>query len=543
MGCGGSKTEKPIPEDIEDLPSILRSGFNLSYELNEEVLQQFLSLEREIHMYETRHISETLQVRKDQMSQLKRNLEQMESEYGKLTKDLANASKSPNGTLRNSKERSSVKNFVLGQGKYDELAAYEKADHLAALNKQEILRKEIDGTKHHLSELRQETDILEEDMGDLKELYAAEDKMLETIFNGDYGSERENKLEADLDMLEMKLQKIEEANFKWRQAQVMIEYACKQIGTAVEKWEEIMKLPMTSMEQRYKFAEETRNNLIAASQNLQGAHRYLPHIRFPYCTPEEIVMLNKATSYVFTDMQAKARQAHAHDTYSVAHRRTAALLQWFNETINKSIKHDLVTVKDKVKSVALELRKERAKLIQKKVKEVYNKNIEISSVDMDIETDSQLNVNFEQHDKKHKSSAELVAVRGSYSDLSYLPSAPSPIPRDELAPLPSKEDLFGKIEEMKIEHEKNIHKLNNDIHMQKARTEKDLNQKLNYRRIRRARLRDDTEQHSKLIKDYDNNENHSKNHIPRHPHQAEVEELDGEIVMGNILHKKKVQRY
>lgn len=70
-------------------------------------------------------------------------------------------------------------------------------------------------------------------------------ELVDTVFQGNYGSERENKLEEELAYLRLIMQKIEEANFKWRQAQVMVEYACRQIGTAVEKWKEIMKLPMT----------------------------------------------------------------------------------------------------------------------------------------------------------------------------------------------------------------------------------------------------------------------------------------------------------
>ena len=59
------------------------------------------------------------------------------------------------------------------------------------------------------------------------------------------------------------------------------------------------------MEARYSVAAETRNNLVAASQNIQGAQRYLSNIQFPYCAPSEVETLNKATAYIFTDMQTK----------------------------------------------------------------------------------------------------------------------------------------------------------------------------------------------------------------------------------------------
>ena len=55
----------------------------------------------------------------------------------------------------------------------------------------------------------------------------------------------------------------------------------------------------SDLEARYSVAAETRNNLVAASQNIQGAQRYLSNIQFPYCAPSEVETLNKATAYIF----------------------------------------------------------------------------------------------------------------------------------------------------------------------------------------------------------------------------------------------------
>ena len=85
------------------------------------------------------------------------------------------------------------------------------------------------------------------------------------------------------------------------------------------------------LEARYSVAAETRNNLVAASQNIQGAQRYLSNIQFPYCAPSEVDTLNKATAYIFTDMQTKERHAHAMECYYVTSRRCGALLQWISQ--------------------------------------------------------------------------------------------------------------------------------------------------------------------------------------------------------------------
>ena len=83
-------------------------------------------------------------------------------------------------------------------------------------------------------------------------------------------------------------------------------------------------------------ASIARNNLVAAAQNIQGAQRYLSNVQFPYCTPAEVTTLNKATAYIFTDMQTTERHQHAMDCYSTTAKRCGALLQWINQ-VNKRI--------------------------------------------------------------------------------------------------------------------------------------------------------------------------------------------------------------
>ncbi len=77
-------------------------------------------------------------------------------------------------------------------------------------------------------------------------------------------------------------------------------------------------------------ATETRNNLVAANQNISSAQRYLHTIQFPYCKPEEMNTLTRATNNIYTDMQTNERHEHAMQCYSVTHKRASALLQWFD---------------------------------------------------------------------------------------------------------------------------------------------------------------------------------------------------------------------
>ena len=55
-----------------------------------------------------------------------------------------------------------------------------------------------------------------------------------------------------------------------------------------------------ALDQRYEVAVEVRNNLVAASQNIQGAQNYLSSVKFPYCAPPEVDTLNKVNEGIFS---------------------------------------------------------------------------------------------------------------------------------------------------------------------------------------------------------------------------------------------------
>ena len=87
--------------------------------------------------------------------------------------------------------------------------------------------------------LNQEIEELNEKSESLNALYSEQEELLAQIFGGAYGSETENRLESILDQHEQMRNRIVEANFKWKQAQLMVDYAYKQLDYAVQKWLEV----------------------------------------------------------------------------------------------------------------------------------------------------------------------------------------------------------------------------------------------------------------------------------------------------------------
>ena len=70
------------------------------------------------------------------------------------------------------------------------------------------------------------------------------------IFGGEYGSVEENQLEESLDQHEEMRNRIVEANFKWKQAQLMVDYAFKQLNEAVSKWKALTNIDPAKLEER-----------------------------------------------------------------------------------------------------------------------------------------------------------------------------------------------------------------------------------------------------------------------------------------------------
>ncbi len=90
--------------------------------------------------------------------------------------------------------------------------------------------------------LENEIKELGERSAKLEKLYEEQEKLLDEIFDGEYGSDDENRMENILDQHEQMRSRVVEANFKWRQAQLMVDYAYKQLEHAVKKWEEVASL-------------------------------------------------------------------------------------------------------------------------------------------------------------------------------------------------------------------------------------------------------------------------------------------------------------
>ncbi|KAH7680345.1 Protein W03G9.7, partial [Aphelenchoides avenae] len=204
---------------------------------------------------------------------------------------------------------------------------------------------------------------------------------------------------------------------------------------------------------RYFAAAEARNNFIAAGQNVQSCRVYLGRVKFPYATEEEMAQMEQAIQNAFNDIQSNASLKKALNVYQTTHKKVASLIQWFDKVINDTILKDLDKANTNVAKKQKQLREERLELMRKKVKEEFGRDLEITY----------------DNDAVDESDEELLALEAdAVKDQNDLPGEdlkeilnlsqpegrdPSPLPLNQLAPIPTKDALFGDVKKKITEYE------------------------------------------------------------------------------------------
>merc|ERR1712012_102096 len=474
-------------------------------EVDRATIEEYVELEKKIAGAETHSPALILQQKKDQLGHLDERIKQQEQSVAAL-QDQTKKEKKDVEDL----EVPETKRLFMERNTLDAKKSKEQKEALAVFNNKEIATQELNNLHEQKASLELEIDSLVEQSTDLHSLYARQDELLKRIFGGEYGSVEENQLEEALDQHEEMRNRIVEANFKWKQAQLMVDYAFKQLNEAVGKWKALTNIDPGKLEERYGVASIARNNLVASAQNIQGAQRYLSNVQFPYCAPSEVATLNKATAYIFTDMQTPERHQHALDCYSTTAKRCGDLLQWINQVVNNTIAKDLDDINKKVKDASMGLRRERIRLIKIKAKEITGQDIELEAADIDTDVNVEVNLN------------ELARTEGIDPGLlaTLTPAqlaAINSISDDDLAPPPSEEDIFGKTEALKQQFAEDNDRIAQQMAENEARVKNNMAAKLAERRQRRARMNLEeretaalTGKHLEDAEDHDHEDDHEE---------------------------------
>ena len=142
------------------------------------------------------------------------------------------------------------------------------------------------------------------------------------------------------------------------------------------------------------YATEVRNNLVAANQNLINTRSYLKNIELPYCTEEDLKTLQNLATGCYKDMNTVDRQKYVLGILQALRKRCAALNQWFDQVIKDTLVVDFSKSRIDYEQKSKQLKMERIRLLQEKIKEKTGKDVKINVPEMNSDKkDDKLNMN------------------------------------------------------------------------------------------------------------------------------------------------------
>ncbi|EYC07377.1 hypothetical protein Y032_0071g624 [Ancylostoma ceylanicum] len=408
-------------------------------QLTEGVVQDYINLEKAINKLERKNVLKKYESQTIYADNLKNTVEQLEA----VLKELKKQTEREKSDLKNI-EQPSVKDFLKQQGEWDSRFQKEKAEYEDALNKQDAVEKELELSRVKFETAQKVMEIYKQQTDNLLALYDKQDKMLIGIFGTDYASEKENILEGEVDEMMDWQQRVALAMFKWANGRVLLVHALTQITFGINRWQDIKKIEESNSRARYFAAAEARNNFIAAAQNVQSCRMYLNKVEFPYATEDEILLMEDTATNAFKNVQDDAVVKKALKVFQETQQKVARLIQWFDKVINDTIRKDLDQANNAVIKKQKALREERLALMKKQVSKELGHSMEF---EYDAISDDELEKELKTLEEEAIKGMNAVKNKKISEILSYGPQDNATLPLNKLAPIPSKDALFGDVKQ------------------------------------------------------------------------------------------------
>ncbi|RNA02600.1 E3 ubiquitin- ligase BRE1-like 2-like [Brachionus plicatilis] len=428
--------------------------------IDDNVLDRFIEIQAEIEKHDANGVFQGLKMAEEEFEVLEKNKRQAEINHKVLT-EQTNKERQDFENI----SQPTVQNFFRSKQAHNQAISKEQHEYLQALNLLEISATELKSINAQYELGRQKLENYKKENQKAIELYNEQMTILYSTFDGDFGSDLENKLEKEVKQLTASKDQLRQALHKWSNARFLLVYGYNQIQTCEQKWSEMMRLDVNNPE-KVIFATEVRNNLVAANQNLINTKTYLKNITLPYCTDEDLKTLQGLAAGTYQDMQTAQRQRYALNIIQVLRQRCAALYQWFDQVIKDSLVVDYSRVKIDYDQKSRELKMERIRLLQEKIKEKTGKNVTINLYD-------------NKNDKKDNLDALLNDPFKTGGNNSGHEISEKPINSLDLPPPPSKDQILGDVEEIKKQYFQQKDDWNRHLDSSKREADEKLNEMLN----------------------------------------------------------------
>lgn len=529
--------EPTPPQTTEPASTVKGEQTQDDDKLTAEIMNEFIQLEKQIQQIEKMQHEEKQMFFKFELKNTEDALKAKEEEF-KAAHEVALKEYADYANFNIQEFMASNQISYLSPQQAEAAFDREKQEYLEAKNKLDSCQKEVEQLQSEISSIRDKVAETNEKVNDLYKLQDKQDGLLENVFHGDYGSELEDKLENEYEDIREKRDRYVLAAMKWKTCKDVLSKACSQLAYSTARWNQIQEYPNIPNQAKFYMATETRNALIAGHMNARHANEQLQGA-LPYWNAADDKNLVMSINIIYNEVTRKKTFDRALAWYKYYHWRLALSLNWVEQVL-RQLHQQMNSIETELKGKYQQLKMERLKCIQWKVKEKLgiDLNIEEFTQEQSAEGDEgKINLtatifnldnskdveNMEEmpvpKENENPTSLEVIAAENSatandgaveeseekpgeevseetpVTDEPEKPKAPPirNIPLDELAPLPSYDELIGKVEKL-LETVENAEET---LEKNKLRQEQNLQEQLRRRRSRRKRMRDQTKQDSK----------------------------------------------
>ncbi|KAF8366376.1 cil-7, partial [Pristionchus pacificus] len=428
------------PEPKGDSTPVKAPVTGKSIQLTDGVIQDYINLEKSIYRYERKNVIKKYESKSIFADDIKKTVDQLEATYKELRKQTEKEK-----TDVENLEQPSVKTFLKQQNMWDQRFNRERQEYLDAINKQEIAEKELKMARDQHHRASKIAEIYKQQVDNLNGLYEQQDRMLSGIFGTEYASEKENVLEGEVDDLIEWQQRVALAMFKWTNARALLVHANTQMAFGITRWQELKHIDKTV---------------------------YLGKVQFPYATEEEMALLETTVNSSFKDVQSDETLDKALKIYQDTHKKIAALIQWFDKVINDTIRKDLDKANNKVKQ-------DTGKEMKFDYDDVDDDDLEQELLALEAEAVK------DQNELPGENLTDILNLSQPNG------RDPTPLPSGKLAPLPTKDALFGDVKQKLDEYDKTRKTFESRNNLQREKQAMALQEKLKLRQQSNRRTRTD----------------------------------------------------
>lgn len=441
----------------------------MNYQMNklvvsDDLLERFLVVQTEISEHNSEGVFEGLKEVETEFEQLLKEKKQADVNY-RVLREQSNKEKQDYDNITSP----TVQAYFRSKQDHERAIEKEKMEYLESVRQVEVAETQLKSVTEKYQRALDKYNNYQRDNKVAIDLFNEQMNILYSTYEGEEGSELENRLEAECKDLEEQKEILKSALNKWSNARFLLVYAYNQLQCSEVRWIDLMKMNIKNPEKVIP-ATEVRNNLIAAYQNLVNTRAYLKNVTFPYCTEEDLKSLQNLSAGSYQDMMTPERQKYALSIIQELLKRCYHLNQWFDQVIKSTLVVDYQKVLQDLTVRSRELRDERIKLLQIKIKDKTGKDVNVNL--FNVVPEKNLTENDSVLEKVNSDANKInEEVKNPEEDDKESDKNVSSVQIGDLPPPPSKDQILGDIEQIKRQYREQTEGWNK--HLDDSRREAD----------------------------------------------------------------------